>query len=248
MRWLLCLSLLATAVGGCAVPPTPATPVAPTEEQDPVSRAVFWLYVPSTYRPERPSPLIVSCHGTPPYDVARHHILEWKWYGEQNNCIVVAPKLEATDGIIGAGAVSGMIANERKIISIISYLGYHYNIDRANVMITGFSGGGFPTYWIGLRHPDLFTCIVARNCNFSEGSVDGWWSPEALRTPILVYYGQYDPFPIQGQSKNAVEYLRTRGFVVETQVIPKTGHARRPEVAMEFFRRHWRPAKPSIQK
>lgn len=250
MRWLGLVTLVGLLLGGggCAVPPTPPTPVDYTFERDPVTGAEFYLYVPSTYSAERPCPLIVTCHGTPPYDVANHHIREWKWYGEQNYCIVIAPKLGATDGILGDGPLVGMIRNERNIMSIISYLGYHYNIDRANVMITGFSGGGFPTYWVGLRHPDMFTCVVARNCNFSQGNLDGWWSPESLRVPVKVYYGENDPGAIQNQSKNAIEYLRSRGFTVETQILAKTGHERHPEVAMEFFRRHWRPPSPSIRR
>lgn len=251
MRAMMLLVMLMAgmfAVAGCAVPPTPPTPVAPTHEADPITGRGFWMYVPSTYRQERPSPLIVTCHGTPPYDVANHHIREWQWYGEQNNCIVIAPELTGTDGIFGDGPTAGMLDDERYILSIVSYLGYHYNIDRANVMITGFSGGGFPTFWIGLRHPDLFTCVVARNCNFSKSNTEGWWTPESLRTPIKIYYGEKDPGVIQTQSQDAISYLRGRGFSVETQVLPRVGHERHPEVAMEFFRRNWRTPRPSFQR
>ena len=246
MRWIV-MSLMLLA-GGCAVPPTPPTPVEPTHERDPVTGRGFWMYVPSTYRAERPSPLIVTCHGTPPYDVANHHIREWQWYGEKNNCIVIAPELIATDGIFGDGPTAGMLNDERFILSMVSYLGYHYNIDRANVMITGFSGGGFPTYFIGLRHPDLFTCIVARNCNFSRSNIEGWWTSEALRTPILIYYGEFDPNVIQSQSGDAIAYLRAHQFSVETQIVPKTGHERRPDIAMKFFHDNWKPPRPSLQR
>lgn len=240
---LLMLLLSLSALGGCAVPYTDPTPVDPTHEIDPANGAGFWLYVPSTYRPDRPAPLIISCHGSPPYDVARHHILELKWYAQMNGCILVAPELIATDGIIGDGPTSGMIADEKRILSIISLLGYRYNIDRANVMITGFSGGGFPAYWIGLRHPDVFSMIVARNCNFSEGNSDGWWSPDAIRMPVFVYYGSADPACVQAQSERAITYLRNRGFVVETRVLQGVGHERHPEVAMDFFRKHLNPPK-----
>ena len=248
MRWMIwLLPAWLVLVGGCAVPPLPSTPVDPTLERDPVSGAVFWLYVPSTYRPERPSPLIVTCHGASP-DGAEHHILEWKWHAQQQNCIVVAPELDASGGTMRSGGVSGMIANERRIMSILSHLGYHYNIDRANVMMTGFSGGGFPAYWVGLRRPDLFTCLVVRNGNFSENSLENWWPPAAGKTPILIYYGERDTAVIKTQSRSAIEYLRARGFVVEEKVIVTSGHERRPDIAMEFFRRHWRQPQPSVTK
>jgi poly(3-hydroxybutyrate) depolymerase len=220
--------------------------VQPFRETDPATGRGFWLYVPSTYRPERPAPLIISCHGTPPYDVSRHHILELKWYAEQNGCILVAPDLIATDGIFGDGPTVGMLSDERYILSIISMLGYRYNIDRANVMLTGFSGGGFPAYWVGLRHPDVFTVIVIRNGNFSQSNVDNWWCPDALRSPVKIYYGQNDPPTIRSQSENGIQYLRSRGFSVETEIIPGVGHERHPEVAMDFFRRHMNPPKSSF--
>lgn len=242
LMWAAVLPLLA----GCAVTQPQNTPVSEFLEVDPTTGRSYYMYVPSTYRHDRPCPLIITCHGTPPYDVAEYHIREWKMLGEVNRCIVVAPNLIATDGLIGDGPLMGMLADERYILSIISRLSYRYNIDRANIMITGFSGGGFPTYWVGLRHPDIFSVVVARNCNFSEPNLDGWFSQDAKGTDIMIYYGEYDPAAIRLQSQAAVRYLRSQGFNVTNRVIPGIGHERRPEVAMDFFRKHWRPSQPTI--
>ncbi len=238
--------LLASIVGGCAVTQDQNTPVWQRHEVDPATGRGFWYYIPSTYREDTPAPVIVSCHGTPPYDIAEHHIREWKMLGERNGCIIICPELIATDGLIGDGPVVGMLSDERYILSLISLFGYRYNIDRANIMITGFSGGGFPTYWVGLRHPEIFSVVVARNCNFSRTNLDGWYPPEAMRRPILVYYGENDPGTIAGQSRAAIKYLRAKGFRVETRVLKDRGHERHPEVAMEFFRRKWRTPRPSL--
>ena len=237
---------LAAWTAGCAVTQRTDTPVAEWLEADPATGRSLYVYVPSTYRHDRPAPVIVTCHGTPPFDVSGHHIAEWKMLGEQNGCIVVAPALVATDGILGDGPVVGMLSDERYILSAISSLGYRYNIDRANILITGFSGGGFPTYWAGLRNPAVFSCVVPRNCNFSEYNLDGWFPPEAVRTAVKIYYGQNDPAAIKLQSESGIRYLRSKGFSVETSLIPGAGHERHPEVAMEFFRKNWRPAQPSL--
>lgn len=191
-------------------------------------------------------PLIVSCHGSPPFDVANHHVREWKWLAETYGCIAVAPTLVGTDGIFGDGPISAMLTNEHVILSVISTLGYRYNIDRANVMITGFSGGGFPTYWVGLRHPDVFTVVAARNCNFNKRNLDGWFSPDGLKRPVIVYWGENEPGPIVMQSQDAVSYLRSRGYVVATAIVPGSGHDRHPEVAMRFFLSNRRPAMGSL--
>ena len=221
------------------VPQEQNTPVQQTYRQHPGTKEVYWLYEPSTYRRDTPAPLIISCHGTPPFDVNEHHIREWKMLAERNGCIVATPNLQATDGIIGDGPISGMLECERRILTLISLLGYQYNIDREKIMITGFSGGGFPTYWVGLRHPEVFSAVVARNCNFSEINLDGWIPPadKARRTRVKIYYGSNDPFPIILQSRAAIQYLRSKGFEVESQVLPGKGHQRQPEVAMEFFMR-----------
>jgi len=240
-RVYIVLALVALAAGGCAVPQAQNTPVVQRREIDPVSGRAYWIYVPSNYTHSRSWPVIVSCHGTPPYDVAEHHIREWKMLGEQNGCIIVAPELTATDGIFGDGPIVGMLDDEHFILSILSLLCYRYTIDRSNVMITGFSGGGFPTYWVGMRNPGVFSCVVARSCNFSEHNLDGWYPPEALGQSVMVYTGQSDPGAISSQSEVAIRYLRSKGFQVETTVIPGIGHERRPEVAMDFFRRHMRP-------
>ncbi len=245
-RYLIVGIVLSGALGGCAVTQDQNTPVWQKHETDPATGRAFWYYVPSTYRHDRPTPVIVSCHGTPPYDIAEHHIREWKMEGERNGCIILAPELIATDGLFGDGPIVGMLSDERYILSLISMMGYRYNIDRANIMITGFSGGGFPAYWVGLRHPDVFSVVAGRNCNFSVGNLDGWYPPEAKRTPIIIYTGQNDPGAISWQSKAGIRYLRSKGFNVEARVIPGQGHQRHPEVAMEFFRRHWRRPKGSM--
>ena len=240
----VCVLVLLTA--GCAVTQPQNTQVRQQHEVNPVTGTGYWLFVPVTYDHNRPLPIVVTCHGTPPFDIAEHHIREWKMLGEENDCIIIAPEMIGTDGILGDGPVSGMLEDEKRILSIICQLGYRYNIDLANIMITGFSGGGFPAYFVGLRHPEMFSAIVARSCNFNEGNIAGWYPPEATNIDVLIYYGAHDPGTIQAQSRNGIEYLQQEGFRVSTAVIPGIGHERRPDVAMDFFRNHWRQPKPSL--
>jgi len=246
MRRLILLMIpFAMLLAGCPVPFKGEVPKGgKTYMVDPATGNSFWIYVPKKYNHKKPVPVIVSCHGTPPFDVAEHHIRTWEWYGEKYGCIVICPDLHGTDGIFGAGPIGGMLNNERIILSIISSLCYKYNIDRSNIMITGFSGGGFPAYWVGLRHPDIFSVIVPQNCNFNRSSIEGWYPPQARDMSVMIYYGQVDPPTIVIQSQNGIEYLRSRGFKVATKVIPG-GHERHPEVAMNFFLKTMRKRPPN---
>jgi poly(3-hydroxybutyrate) depolymerase len=236
--------VLAACMGGCAVPQPQNTPVDPRLIAEPITGGVYYLYVPSTYRRDRPAPLIVSCHGTDPFDVAAYQVGEWKMLAEQHGCLLVCPKLSSTDGLLGSGSITRLLADERLIMSILGQLHYLYAIDRRNVLMTGFSGGGFPVYFVGLRHPDLFTCVVARNANFNQRVLEGWYPPEARRTPAMVYFGQNDPVAIRAQSRRAIDYLRGAGFEVETAIVPGSGHERRPQIAMDFWLRHWNGTPP----
>ncbi|HET6428927.1 MAG TPA: hypothetical protein VFJ30_10980 [Phycisphaerae bacterium] len=230
---------------GCAVTQPQDTRTDPELFAEATTGRQYYLFIPDTYDPARPAPLVVSCHGTAPFDVAAHHAREWKKMAEAHGCILVCPKMVSTDGILGAGAIGALLRDEQLILSIIGQLTYRYNIDRRNVLITGFSGGGFPVYFVGLRHPDVFTAIAPRNCNFNANSIDGWYPPEAKNTPIKVYYGQNDPGAIRAQSHRAIDYLRRTGFrALETEVLTGAGHERHPEVAMKFWLAHWNGVAP----
>lgn len=238
--------VLLAVTAGCAVTQPQNTPAWQKQETDPVTGAAYWMYVPAAYRDDKPAPLVVTCHGTPPFDVSEHHVRELKMLGEQNGCIVLSPALIGTDGILGNGPISAMLENERRILGLISMAGYRYNVDMANIMITGFSGGGFPVYWVGIRNPEVFSCIVPRSCNFSEANLDGWYPQAAVKMiDAFIYYGSNDPLTIKVQSDNGIRYLQSKGFRVAERVVPGIGHQRRPEVAMRFFREHWRTPRPS---
>ena len=103
-KWFVSLSFMASALsaclGGCAVTQPQNTPVQPKLLTEPVTRESYYLYVPSTYRRDRPAPVIVSCHGTDPFDVAAYQTGEWKMLAEQHGCILICPKLTSTDGIL----------------------------------------------------------------------------------------------------------------------------------------------------
>ncbi|MCY2926799.1 MAG: hypothetical protein NT031_15445 [Planctomycetota bacterium] len=249
MKLLLPILTLLTliAAAGCSVPQDQNTRTWQRLEFDSVTHKGYWLFVPDTYTPAKPSPLIVTCHGTPPFDVANDHIREWKKIAEEYNCILLAPDMSGTDGIIGDGPVPAMKESENTVLSLISMVGYRYNIDMANIMLTGFSGGGFPTYWVGLRNPDVFRVVVLRSCDFCDYNLDGWFSPDAAgKQAIKIYYGEFDPAPIKVQSQSGMAFLTSRGFALAPEdIVPGIWHERRPEVAMSFFMENWRPPRPS---
>src|SRR5690554_827611 len=68
----------------CAVTQRQNTPAREPHLRSSITSRGYWPYVPSNYNPNRPAPLIVTCHGTPPYHVAHHHIREWKMLADNH--------------------------------------------------------------------------------------------------------------------------------------------------------------------
>ena len=240
---LHCLCLLSgLLLTGCPSEPprADATPVGKWYWTEPATGATYYIYVPKRYTHKQPAPVIVSCHGTVPFDVANSHIETWKWYGEDHGFIIVCPELVGTDGILGDGPVASMLEDERRILSILSTLSYRYNIDRNNIFLTGFSGGGFPAYFVGLRNPDVFRAIAPRNANFNRNNTEGWWPAQARSLPFFVIWGENDPGTIKDQSQRGVQYLRSKGFKIQSRILPGIGHERKPQYTMKFFLDHLR--------
>lgn len=241
--WIAWAALLVGAVAGCAVPQDQNVPNQERLLTEPITDRAYYLYVSSRYEPSRPAPVIISLQGTAPYDTADGQVKEWKKLAEDHGAILVCPTLTSSDGILTPaddGLVRRLLDDERFVMTILGQLHYRYNIDRRNIYLTCWSGGGFPLYFIGLRHPDIFNAICARQATFRQGAVDGWYPPEARRLPVLIFYGTADFGTIQQQSQNAYDYLRSQGFQTVELTTTPGGHERHPEVAMEWFLRHWR--------
>lgn len=234
--------LLALALAGCAVPQDQNVPNQERLLTDPVTRRAYYLYVSSQYVPEQPAPVIISLQGTAPYDTADGQVKEWKKIAEDAGAILVCPTLVSSDGILtggDAGLLRRLLEDERFILTVLGQLHYRYNVDRRNVFLTSWSGGGYPLYFVGLRHPDIFAALVARQSTFRRGVIEGWYPPEARGMPVLIFHGTFDFVPVQAQSREAYEFLRADGFETVELTTTPGGHVRHPEVALEFFRRHW---------
>lgn len=65
---------------------------------------------------------------------------------------------------------------------------------RRRVYLTGFSGGGFLTWWMTLRHPESFAGVVPVCPNYAVWAVDRRDASSGKRaTPIRVISGEKDP-------------------------------------------------------
>ena len=251
---LYMIAISTVFITGCPITQPQDTPVHEIHLQVPETGTGYYLYVPSEYVPSRKWPLVVTLHGTHGFDNALAQVKEWKALAEENGFIVLAPELISPQGIlpvIRSLRLHDLKKDEKRILSAIENVKQHYNIDDRNILITGFSAGGYPLYYVAVKHPQLFNCLVARACNFDSKILASLGITEELRKmPMLIFYGKtgINPIssllnPLANQSWEAFRYFREhKCFNAKIKAIAG-GHLRRPEIAYNFWRRYWPKSK-----
>ncbi len=254
-HWMMLILLpLVAILAGCPVfqtkPPGDIQKnyfmVAQGSPEEPDKRVKYYAYAPTWYTDEEPWPLVMTLHGTYGWDGPLRQTEEWGMLAEQKGFIVAAPCLYSVQGILPKHKglwFSDLAKDERTILALIDELANTYNIDRSCILLTGFSAGGYPLWYTGLRNPDKFQMLVARACNSDIDlfeSID--LTDEARAMPIFLFWGKDDLQPLQSQCWQAYRYLRERGFDETERDEVKGGHLRRPELAFDEWVVYW-PAK-----
>ena len=238
--WMLVLAPLLGILTGCPVPQSQETPVPQkyVEEQN-GRHDGYYLYVPSTYTPDRAWPVVITLHGTYGWDSAWAQIREWKALAQEKGFIVVAPKLRSVQGILPVDKVlwtKDLATDDATILNMLDDVSAKYHVDPKAVLLTGFSAGGFPLYNTGLRHPERFSMLVAMSCNSDVGLFDTiTLTPEVRKIPVVIFWGMDDQV-IQDYCWTAVQYFSNHGFTNFQHRKIRGGHLRRPDVVYNYWK------------
>ena len=245
MHRYVVLAAMAALLGGCPVPQAPG----PGEVhflQEPQTGEKYYLYVPTKYSDKRDWPLVVTLHGTFLWDGPRRQVAAWEALAEKHEFLVAAPCLKSVQGMLPVLEdpwFRDLQADERVVLAVIDELQKKYRVDPQAVLLTGFSAGGYPLYYIGLRNPQRFSMLIARDCNSSIQIFEKIeLAEEARDLPIAIFCGKDELVPVlQNQSWEAFRWLRLhRCYRTERHEI-RGGHLRRPEFACELWRKHLPP-------
>ena len=182
-----------------------------------------FVWVPQSYDPAVPAPLIVLLHG------GGRTSEEWRVDAleelfEDRGAIVLAPDSryrtwDRVNGIFGPDVAF----IDQALTKVFSQA----NIDPARVAIGGFSDGGTYALSLGLTNGDLFHEVMA----FSPG----FFSPRELHGQPRVFetHGTTDQIlPIANTSRVIVPYLRSLGYDV-TYIEFEGGHTLSMELAQQ---------------
>ncbi|NLE59697.1 MAG: hypothetical protein GX616_15160, partial [Planctomycetes bacterium] len=89
---------------------------------------------------------------------------------------------------------------------------YGFAVDTDSTLLTGWSGGGIPTYYVGVREADVFSMIISRQGNFNEDMFDtaSWPLDTSLGVGILA--GSSDTVVPMSTHEAASAFFESEGY------------------------------------
>ncbi len=225
-------------------------------------------YLPANYDPAKKWPMIIQMHGFNPANP-----VYWRWWSVDNRH---GPGTEFSNhqGVIyiephGRGNVQYRGFADADILRGIAEAKRLFSVDDDRMYLTGDSMGGWGTWNVSTRHPELFAAIapvfggVDYHSQMSEeelaklGPVDrffaekesSWAMAESLvNTPILVHHGDVDQAVNVEWSRWGVKLLQRWGYDVRYHEYPGKGHEAlaisNAVLSGEWFLKHRRDPNP----
>lgn len=226
------------------------------------------VYLPGGYDPAKKWPLVVKLHG---YNPANPDYVRW-WAADSRHHSLADVEYSGRQGVIymephGRGNTTYLGLGDRDIVRVIRLAKERLSVDEDRVYLAGDSMGGWGTWNVATRHPDLFAAIapIFGGVDYHSYSTEAelakmnpldrfigdkqssWSMGEALlQMPILVHHGDVDRSVNVDYSRYGVRMLQRWGYNVRYVEMP--GYAHEDLNAMgnviEWFLGHQRVANP----
>ena len=213
----------------------------------------YELFVPSKYNRSRPTPLIVALH---PLSAVAHDIIRYEHLtelAEERGYIVVAPMGYNDHGWYGsrgpglppASAGPGPTKDDPKnlgelseldVMNVLGLVRKEFNIDPDRTYLMGHSMGGGGTWYLGMKHPELWAALGMAAPATSS-------SPDDLvkikNMPVIVVQGDADRFVKAESTRLWVDKMKSLGMKYEYIEVPGGDHmtilCRSPENMTKIF-------------
>lgn len=193
------LALCALPLAATAAPPTQSGrhEVAFTSSWD-ASTQPYQLYVPKSAPPRgsRGRRLLVVLHGRGVDHHAWFNLTPILKHAESRGWLVAAPY--ARGNVFYRGPA------ERDVLDVVADVARAHKVDPARIHLAGHSMGGWGTFWVGLRNPQVFA---------SMAPMSGWAPmdllPNARMVPPFIVHDEHDPIvPVENSRAAAAELAR----------------------------------------
>lgn len=156
----------------------------------------YLLYVPKSYDPGQPTPLVISMHGAAVWPAHQMNLTRWNRLAEEHGFIVVYP---AGTGVgpriwhVNRGA--GLMRDVQFISELIDTLKAVYNLDPARIYANGFSLGGGMAFVLSCTLSDR---IAAVGMVAAAQTLPWSWCTDDRPVPMVAFHGTADLVPYEG--------------------------------------------------
>jgi len=153
----------------------------------------YLLYVPKSYDPANPTPLVISLHPAMSWPTSQMNISQWNNVADEHGFIVVYP------AGIGRGPrtwfMTGWQSPSRMpdvlfISELIDTLEVSYHIDQRRIYADGLSNGGGMAFVLSCTLADR---IAAVGMVAAARSLEWQWCPGHRPVPTIAVHGTADP-------------------------------------------------------
>lgn len=127
----------------------------------------FVFYVPSSYDPAQPAPLVIALHGRYGTGAGMAQLTELNTVAEEEGFVVAYPDGLGQNGdtgwsyMHGLAGVPGQAADDTLFLEqLIQDLSADLSIDQARVYVTGWSNGGFMVERLACEAPDRYAAFA----------------------------------------------------------------------------------------
>lgn len=204
------------AVRLAEAPPRPDVGVLHSDAE-PGGRGGFSMFVPETYDPARPLPLVVALHGGS--GNGRAFLWSWVRAARGRGAIVVAPTATGR-----TWALDGEDLDTGNLARIVAFVQERWAVDPARLLLTGMSDGGTFAYVSGLEPASPFTHLAPVSAAFHPMLAAYADAGRVAGLPIHIVHGVLDwMFPV-GMAREAAQALRGAGAAVTYREVEDLSH------------------------
>lgn len=159
----------------------------------------YRLFIPDAVKEGNPLPLLVVLHGKWVDQNAWFDYTPVKNYANQRGYVVIAPYARGDYFYRGPG--------EQDVLDLIKEAQTLVSIDTNRIYLMGHSMGGWGTWWLGLRHPDIFAAI----CPMAGMAPLDLIENAKYLAPMVIHDSTDNIVPVEN-SRNAVRELEKKNI------------------------------------
>lgn len=171
-------------------------------------RRNYIVYVPRSYDPSKPAPLVISFHGAGGWPAQQMAISEWNRVAEKEKFIVVYPSGldRGAPRVWRVERGPGLGEDVRFVSDLIDKLEATYNIDKTRIYANGLSNGGGMSFALSCTMSDR---IAAVGLVAAAQTLPWKWCTDRRPVPMIAFHGTADPvIPYNG----GVSWISTQSF------------------------------------